>query len=344
MILMNQIKENEKQAINYLLGDMAETDRDKFEELLFVDEELSLLLEAAENDLVDEYLRGELSGSQKQKFESNFLVSERRREKLRAAEILEQKMFTEKTFSKPALPGAFWQKLKKSLFIPKLAWAGGLAIVLVLTGIWLFNRPVPDQNMVKVDIGNESNVIPAQIPEMQNRMTVEKIPSKDENTLVKDKSSAGSEISPEKTKTPPRKRDTKPAKPEKIKPSKNQDSQTAARPPKVFAFSLQPPLRSSKRPVLKIPGEARTVRLQLFDNFGEKYVRYLTELNDAGGNQIWSREFAAGQKRPQKTVTVSIPAEKFKNGSYELAVSGITADGSVEEISFYNFVVQKNKN
>ena len=101
-----------------------------------------------------------------------------------------------------------------------------------------------------------------------------------------------------------------------------------------------PPIRSGEKPVLKIPPKTQTVRLRLFDNFGDRYAKYLIQLNDENGNEIWNQEVKAGKKLPQKSITVNISGDKLKVGSYEIAVSGITADGSVEEINFYSFAVE----
>jgi hypothetical protein len=139
---MKETLETEKQTIDYLLGDMAEAERDRFEERLFLEEDLSFLLDAAENDLIDEYVRGELTTAQRQKFEKNFLISERRRERLLAAEILQRELFAEKPVIVKEPQVSFWEKLRAVFGLPNLAFAGGLAAIalFLLAGGILFLR------------------------------------------------------------------------------------------------------------------------------------------------------------------------------------------------------------
>lgn len=111
---MERVSENKKQAVGYLLGDLPDAERDRFEERLFLDEDLSLSLDAAENDLVDEYLRGELSGEQVVKFERNFTLAESRPEKLQIASVLQTKVFNEKPAAFAAAPPECRENTKSS--------------------------------------------------------------------------------------------------------------------------------------------------------------------------------------------------------------------------------------
>lgn len=340
-ILMKKIVENKREAISYLLGELSEAERELMEERIFLDEDFSLFLESVEIDLIDEYIRGELEIGEKKRFENAYLTTKDRRERVRATQVLHTKLFDEKKIVVAAESKApFWLALTGFFRMPNLAWAGGLAtVLLVLLGsFWLLNRPPIDHEIVVVD--NKPTVTPTQIPTPQNISPDEDKPSNTNESLDDNKNAANPNTNPPQNNQP-NNSDIKPPKPATNKSTQNPQPQPVPRPPRVFAFSLLPPLRSSERPVLKIPSAAQTVRLQLFDNFGEKYVKYLVELNDGSGNSLWGQEVAASKKRPQKSVTINIPSGKFKAGSYELAVSGITAEGNVEEINFYNFVVQK---
>lgn len=338
--LMEKTLENEKQVISYLFGELTGAERDEFEEMLFLDEDFSLFVSGVENDLIDDYIRSELKAGEKLKFENFYLKTENGCEKVSAAQILHAKLFDQKEIVAAAAETkvSFRQALIDAFRVPNLALAGSLAAILLflLGGIWFFNRPATE--IVVIDNKNQStatpiqNISPQNIAPEKNQSETNEISEENKNTSRLD-ANATQNAQPNARKPAPKDSGTK-------EPDKNQKAPTAAPSQRVFAFSLLPPLRSSERPVLKIPPAAQIVRLRLFDNFGEKYVRYSVELSDSGGNSLWSSETAAGEKRPQKSMTVNIPANKLKADSYELAVRGISADGSVEEISFYNFVVQ----
>ena len=343
-ILMNQTLENEKQIISYLFGELNGAQRDELEEMLFLDEDFSLFVNNVENDLIDEYLRGELAAGEKQRFENAFLTSESRREKVRAAQVLQQKLFDENDegfVTSTEIKASLWQTLADFFRLPNLALAGSLAAILLVLfgGIWLINHQPIER--AEIDNQNQPSFTPTQVSTPQTASPVEENLSNVNTALDENKNLENKNSLPENRK--PGKSDDAPTKPGANKPEKNQSPQTAPPSQRIFAFTLLPPLRSSKRPVLKLPSDAEIVRFQLYDNFGEKYDKYLVELNDGGGKRIWSQKIDADSKKhPQKLITVNVPGEKFNAGSYEFAVSGITSEGSFEEISFYNFVVQKN--
>ena len=80
---MEQERKNEAHLRKYLLGVLNESDEHAFEEQLLADEELSELLLAEEEELIDDYLRGELSEGERERFDSHFMVTPERRRKLR---------------------------------------------------------------------------------------------------------------------------------------------------------------------------------------------------------------------------------------------------------------------
>ena len=71
----------------YLLGELSPDEQAGLEALYFGDAELLDRIDAAEDDLIDDYVRGGLSPAQRLRFESHFL-NEKRRERVRMAEAL----------------------------------------------------------------------------------------------------------------------------------------------------------------------------------------------------------------------------------------------------------------
>jgi len=68
---------------NYLLGQLSDEDREEFERRYFSDEELFDELQAAEDDLIDDFLSGNLSQAEVDMFQQNFLVGRKRERQLR---------------------------------------------------------------------------------------------------------------------------------------------------------------------------------------------------------------------------------------------------------------------
>lgn len=332
---MKQYLENEKQAVSYLQGEMSEAERDYFEERLFTDEDLSLTLDEAENDLIDEYLRGELDTLQKRKFENNYLISERRRAKLRASRVLQKELFPQKALTDE--PISWWQKIKANFALPRLVLAGGLAAVglfVLISALW-FTLQNGNQQIAKSD--NENQNISN---ELANQLSVNRnLPNS--NLLTNE------EVKPtnadNKTQTDlniPQNSNRKPVnveeKPKIAPPPSTQKKQ-------IFAFTLLPPLRSSENPVLVISPDTKTIRLRVVHNNAQEFINYRAEIRASDGDLIWSREISVNSKNLSEPITLDVRSGALDSGTYELTLSGATSDGQLEEINFYNFVVQKSK-
>jgi hypothetical protein len=90
------------------------------------------------------------------------------------------------------------------------------------------------------------------------------------------------------------------------------------------------------------PGNAKNIRLRVAHNGTQEFVSYRVEIHAADGDLLWSREFAAGEKAPQKTLALAVRRGALVGSNkYGLTISGATGDGQLEEINFYNFSIQK---
>jgi hypothetical protein len=77
---------DDRQLTRYLLGQLAEEEAERLDELAIVDDAVAWHLRALENDLVDAYVRGTLDAESRQHFETYYLASPKRRERVRFAE------------------------------------------------------------------------------------------------------------------------------------------------------------------------------------------------------------------------------------------------------------------
>jgi hypothetical protein len=78
----------DQSLMQYLLGNLPETDSERLDELSVSDDMLAMRLWDAENDLVDAYVRQELSAANHQRFKSHYLTTPRRLRKVQFAESL----------------------------------------------------------------------------------------------------------------------------------------------------------------------------------------------------------------------------------------------------------------
>lgn len=325
---MKQNQEDSEKAVQYLFGDLNETERDAMEERLFTDEEFSLFLDAEENELIDQYVRSEMDFAERQNFEKSYLVSESRREKVRIANILQGEIFTEK--SKPvslvSVPKvSVWQTLAEIFRVPNLAWAGGFATILLLiliTGFLLLRRTNTPPEIVRDGNSNLFNEIPT--PQVSPQVSPQDTNQSDNNQLrtIQQKSPD------EKPKTSPPKNSA-------------ERRETVSPQPRVFAVILLPPIRSGDRPTLLVPPDAQIIRLRVEHNNTKDFIKYRVEIRDSNGDLIWSREIAVSEKTLTKSIILNVRGGALISGSYELTLSGITADRRIEEVNFYNFTVRK---
>ena len=331
----------------YLLGDLSETETEKFDELSFTDEGFDAALKAAENDLIDAYLNNDLSGADVKKFESVYFATRHRREKVEFARALQTVAKNEigKTETKTGKTGFFadW-----NIFGSRARQFGFAAAILVLFfGIFWFaflrndtlrdeiamqNSPTPqavisanesvepkkdsaNNENASPEIHNQTNRKPENVNEKTNR----------EITNANKKSAESNQKTDDKNNLP---------KPENNSPK-----------PIIATFSLAPPLRGvNKIPLFNIPKNASQigVKLQLDENDFENY--HVTLTNETGDINLWRRgSLSAKKKGDAKFLNVTFPAKLLSNGFYSLTVSGVNKAGEAEIIANYPFRVSENR-
>lgn len=338
---MIQTLEDKQKAVSYLLGELSGAERDALEEQLFLDEDFSSFLSDVENNLIDEYIRGELKPSEKLKFENAYLTSDTRRERVRAAQVLQTELFNETQGKEIVASGekvSFWESLTAFVRLPNLATAGGLVVILffLLGAIWFLSVEDIDKDIVTVENTNEK------FPTSQK--TPENLPLNNQanNSLENNSEITNGSIEVNKPKIELKKPEINKPTIELKKPEikKTPEPKEVPRSPRIFAFTLLPPTRSSERPVLNIPLATKQVRLQILNNFEKNFVKYTVEITDENGETVFKRDFASDGNRAKKSFSLNLPNESLPAGGYEITLLGTSADGNVEEINFYNFTVE----
>jgi hypothetical protein len=310
------------EMVSYLYGDLNEDARNAFEERLFAEPDFSDQLDLVEDDLVDTYVRREMDASEQRTFENKYLNSPRRRSKVASARAIHSR----NDGSLPPITGTeaeksagFFDSIFGFLTPGRLAFAGGLAALLIaaIVGIrWIGSNK-------QIDVVQNTNSGPeVDLPLVDGGNT--NTEGQGPNNTVPDSNR------------------TAPGRNSNDNNNQNQRPPDARKQeaPRVFAASLFPTMRSGTRPVIAVPGGAETVSLRAVGRFDGGYSRFVLELNDESGNTVWNGSVPNSSRAARSSVAASIPRSVFASGPYELAVSGVRPDGSVEELSFYNFIVR----
>ncbi len=306
--------ENTDRARQYLFGQMNDAERDEFEGLVFSDGDLAAHVDAVEHDLIDEYLCGEMESGRKKLFEAAYLTNDSRKMKLAAARVLHEELFPA---ASPALASP--PPEKRSIFdlfrLPNLAWAGGIAALLiaVVIGGWMLLRPSGSDDEV-ANMTDDVQVIDEDLLRPPDVDAPEPDPEQNDESKGEPANDNAPDV-PEK-RTPPES-------------------------PRIFAATLLPTMRSSVRPVLHIPREAPTVTLRLVHDNEKPFSGYRVEMRNGDGDVVFKREIPVAASRVSRPVSLTLDPTILKDGAYEIWLTGMSADGPEEELKFYDFSVRR---
>lgn len=126
--------------VAYLLGRLAEPERERLEERFFADTALFDELTAAEDELVDDYAAGRLAEPDRTRFEEYYLASPERAEKVAAARQLRTWVAGQKQQPHQPATEPWWERLAASLRMPVWALGAAAAALVVTMGSWLVMR------------------------------------------------------------------------------------------------------------------------------------------------------------------------------------------------------------
>jgi hypothetical protein len=116
----------------YLLGQLGEDEQDRLEQRLLADADAFPALEAAQDDLIEDYLDGALEPADRAAFEAHFLAAPSHAESLACARLVREALLREAAEAAP-LPAARERRRPRPLMV---GWLGAAA-ALVLAAVWL---------------------------------------------------------------------------------------------------------------------------------------------------------------------------------------------------------------
>jgi hypothetical protein len=113
-------------------------------------------------------------------------------------------------------------------------------------------------------------------------------------------------------------------------------AETPAAPPAVLALLTLGGSRAERgAPVITLPKDAGAIQLRVRLNAADRYDRYAMELRSASNAVVWR----ANDPRPSSdagdiVIEGTVPVVSVGEGSYELAVSGLTGASAPEPLGF----------
>jgi hypothetical protein len=322
MLFSHQQRVDDQTLRGYLFGLLPRDQTERLDELSVVDDEFAARLDTVESDLVDAYVRGELSGDTLAKFQSVYLSSPRRRQKVAFAESLYS--LGGKHLSPAATnrlePAKGALRLWLGLFaLPRLALAGGLAMLLAITALLVDNLHLRD-GMRQATV--ERAALQQRERDLQTRL---------DNEHASDAQTA-SEL--EQVRKSLAQLDNSTA-------AKHVASQLTSLPVSVVAFVLAPQVRGgTQMPVLSLPQGTTRVdfHLDLETNDFPHYRVTLKSLQD--DKVLWhSGQLTAVTKGQSSALSTSVPANLLQPQGYELDLTGTPSGGEGELVSSYVFRV-----
>jgi hypothetical protein len=302
---MRSQRSNETWQVKYLLGNLTEEEQVQVEDRAFADQDYLSGLEATEADLIDAYVRGELSPSDRRSFELRFLASPERRRKVEFARALATITSESVTEEPRAARQPFFLRVFGG-WQPVALAAGVAALLCIAGGAWLVWENAAIRSRVAT-------------LEAERRGFEER-----EQSLRQRLSEEQSRAAALATQTRP--------------PSE------AAPAPLVAALVLLPGLTRAETRIeqLELSPAVQIARLEIQLDARDDYPRFRAELRTRSGDEVLSRSNLVRRRSgPGFAVSVDVPASALGEGDYELALKGLAADQSSQDVGYYYFGVQR---
>jgi hypothetical protein len=303
---MGSQRSNETWQVKYLLGNLTEEEQVQVEDRAFADADYLSALEATEADLIDAYVRGELSQSDRRSFEFRFLASPERRRKVEFARALgtmtsESKTQEPRAAGRPSFMRAFWGWNPVVQFA-----AAAAALICIAGGAWLVS---------------ENAAIRSRVATLEaDRRGFEEREQSLRQRLSEEQSRAAALA------------------------AQNRQPSEAAPASFVTSLVLVPGLSRAQTHVeqLVLSPSVHIARIEIQLESRDDYPRFRAELRTRRGEEVLSRSNLVRRKSgPGFAVSIDVPASALAVGDYELALKGIAADQTSQDVGYYYFGVQR---
>lgn len=316
----------------YLLGGLPEVEMERLDELSITSQEFAEVLSASEKDLIDAYVQGELPGTMLAEFESHYLASPIRRGRVEFAEAFQVFARTQRVFDDSSIRGQADLKRKRkggrlltlSVFgkqYPALQWGLAVAaVVLIAAGAFLLLQNARLREQMSLDQAHRDEL-------QQREMQLQK------------------ELDQQRTSNTAAERELAQVREERLRLEEKlrKSGQLPASGTAIVSFVLTPQLRGAgQAKSVSIPTNAGRVTMQLNLEPNDYQTFAVVLLDQSNHQELWrSGKLKAGSRGDDRTLKVSFSAGLLKPQGFLLQVSGISANGQTEVLSYYPFKVVK---
>ena len=309
----------------YLLGELAENQQVEIEDRAFEDPKLLKSIAALEHDLIDEYVAGEIPMGKRERFETHFLAAAERKKKLAFAQALHSVISNTQQQERPIAEyssrPSLYDKLSAFLVRPATAYAFAVTtFVLLGLGLWL----AVYSSRLRSEVAQLQGAQESQAS--QQRQLQAEI---DKERKRNEELAAQLHQQPEPTPVPDH-----PTLPQPTEPTTS---------PVLATLTLLPGLSRSGAgvPRLTLAKDVSAVRLQIGVDPRDQYKSFQVVVSE-GGRQIVSRDhLTARGSGASRAIPLNVPAGMLRNGRHEVALRGVTAQGTTEDVGYYYFDVVK---
>ena len=297
---------DETWQVKYLLGHLTEEEQVEVEDRAFADDDYRSSLEGTEADLVDAYVRGELSSADRLSFEVRFLTVPERRRKVEFARALaaiasEPALQESPAARRPSFLRTFWE------WSPAFQFAAGMvALMVVAGGAWLVSENAASRSRVAA-LEGERRDFEAREQRLRQQLSEEQARSA---ALA----------------------------------AQNRSPSEADRAPLIASLVLLPGVSRSQSRVeqLVLSPSAQIARIEIQLEPRDDFPRFRAELRTKGGDEVLSQGNLQKRKSASGfTVSIDVPATALVGGEYEIALKGLAADRTSQDVGFYYFAVQR---
>lgn len=302
----------------YLFGLLPQEQTEQMDEWSVVDDEFAARLDAFESDMVDAYVRGELTGDALQEFQTVYLSSARRRQKVAFAEALYALEATRPVAVAVDKGGrAPWLGL---FALPRLAWAGGLAMLLAVGALLVDNLHLRETMQQaahdRAALEQRERDLRSQLENehASNTQTADELERVRKSLAQVENSSSANRVT----------------------------SQLPSLAVSAVAFVLAPQVRGGTQlPTLTLPKAATRVDIRL-DLESNDFPAYRVALKGLQSEKVlWhSGPLKPVARNESSALSVSVPANLLRQQMYQLDLTGVSPGGGLGElVSSYVFKV-----
>lgn len=325
----------------YLLGELAEDERELLEQRLLTDDDFyetfTALEEGVEDELIEEYADGELRGTARENFSHVIMSTPTRVEKLKLVKDLKGRVV-------PATaPTSWWQRPPLNIFHnPRVGLSCAAVLLLLLFSlVWLVVR----SNRLEARIGDlQARVRPEQPPDAGLKEELERLRGSNEELAESLRRAEAQRGDLEQELTSLKKRDVA-AVPEKVSPPARRTS--------VFSLFLPATQRSGtgeeRERVLTLPaGAPPAARASLIlgvENLDAKdYKNFSATVSKKDGPPVWKSDrvrVSANRRSRKGRAALQVPVSLLPDGVYVVELNGLTVDDETDPLSYVSFRVTR---